>query len=120
MNWIIEHIGWLVALSLLLAFVWSRRTREHRGVKPESRPTIGPRTIEDEAQAERTRRIREEIRRKIAERQALPDPSADSAARGPASVPSQGGGVQPIDPFGGPTRRAKWRITDALKRLRGK
>lgn len=120
MNWIIDHIGVLVALTVLLAFILSRRTREHRGVKPEARPTIRAQTIDDEAQAERTRRIREEIRRKIAERRELPDQPAEGAVNGPTAVPNPPTGLPPIDPFGGPARRARWRIVDALKKLRGK
>ncbi|MDB6166114.1 MAG: hypothetical protein JWQ83_1254 [Lacunisphaera sp.] len=65
MDWIAQHLQLIIALAGGVAW-WLNKNRE----KPagEAQPPRGEKTFDDPELAERTRRIREEIRRKIEQR----------------------------------------------------
>src|SRR5438445_3125417 len=69
MNWVFEHFQLVIVVSSAIAY-WlnqRRKAREEQGTgRPEQQP-VHP-NVELAEQAERTRRIQEEIRRKILER----------------------------------------------------
>jgi hypothetical protein len=116
MNWIIEHLWLFVVATVVLAFYLSRRNSSHRGAKDDRPPgPIDPK-INDAVQAERTRRVREEIARKIAERKNVEQTSGQPPVLGdkggPLMTPPT---IRPIDPFGGPTRRFGARILQAIR-----
>ena len=71
MDWIFDHLQFIIAAAAAVAY-WlnQRRTAEKEKAEADRQPaTRLPRTQVDESQdAEQARRIREEIRRKIAER----------------------------------------------------
>lgn len=79
MNWILEHLQILIAVGAAFAYWLNQRKQEQAdGEAPEDqRGEFAPTTQADLEEAERTRRIQEEIRRKIAER----------AGGGPVEVP---------------------------------
>jgi hypothetical protein len=117
MTWIIEHIGLLVVATLVLAFLLSRRTQVTRRGMDDGRPILRGQT--NDVQAERTRRIREEIRRKIAERTTTDAPSG--AAPRPAELAPpliRTVKISPIDPFGGPISRVLKKVMSALQKPR--
>jgi hypothetical protein len=96
----------LLPIALALA-AWAAATWSKLKKKQSAAPPSAP----DEA--ERTRRVQEEVRRKIAERRGRP--AAEAAARPAGDKPTmedrwrgfleRGGPVPTLDPFGGPTRR---------------
>jgi hypothetical protein len=102
-----RNLGTLVPLVLALG-AWLIATWK----KLQAKQSIGMPPTTDEA--ERTRRVQEEVRRKIAERRGRP--TAEEIARPAEDRPTQeegwrgflerGGPVPNLDPFGGPTRRA--------------
>ena len=80
MDWVTDHaLQIIVALSAAIAAFLNNRKKEKRGEPadydgdgvPDNQPDAGPlQGGPDPEEAERTRRIQEEIRRKIAERRA--------------------------------------------------
>jgi hypothetical protein len=102
-----RNLGTLVPLVLALG-AWLIATWK----KLQAKQSIGTPPTTDEA--ERTRRVQEEVRRKIAERRGRP--AVEEAARPAEDRPTQeegwrgflerGGPVPNLDPFGGPKRRA--------------
>lgn len=103
MKWIVENIQIVVAIVAALAYYLTRAKRQDA-----DRDERAPMTMSDDERehAERTRRIQEEIRRKIAERRAATGEvvvAEAPAERIPPHVrPTQ---VPPVDPFGGSMRR---------------
>jgi hypothetical protein len=101
MKWLQTNAGWILSLvavgwlsyALARALVISWRARQTTSV------------TEDFSRGEK---VRQDIRRKIADRKANPDSAAVPAARGPDASRSPRG-VPPLDPFGGPARRGWWR-----------
>lgn len=99
MKWILEHLQVIILVAGAIAYWFNQRKREKEGMPadydedgvPENRPKrpeFDPATM-DADEAERTRRVQEEIRRKIAGRrgQALQPPvpnATDQAPRIPA------------------------------------
>lgn len=100
MNWVLEHLQLLIGAAAAIAYYLNRRRQTVDGddVVPK------PKSREAEEQAERTRRVQEEIRRKIAERRGGQSPAEPPVRR---SVPPlvRAERVPPLDPFGGPMRR---------------
>jgi hypothetical protein len=94
MNWILEHVQVLIAIAAAITYMISRGHAE----KPDAADRPG--TPAEQKQAERTRRIQEEIRRKIAERR------------------GGGGDVPSLDPFGGPLRRMARQLEEAAAAAR--
>lgn len=92
MNWITEHLQIVIAIVAAIAYMLKSR-------KPEDEAAADP--GEDD---ERSRKIREEIRRKITERRE--GGAATSAPQTPAAPPvirpTRRPALQPVDPFGGP------------------
>jgi hypothetical protein len=87
MRWLLEHIQIVIAVAGVIAYWLNQRQREKQGLPadydedgiPENRPVsseFDPSTMELD-EAERTRRVMEELRRKRAERlgEAIPTPS---------------------------------------------
>ncbi|ACB74949.1 hypothetical protein [Opitutus terrae] len=116
MNWILEHFQIVVALVAALAYYLTKAKRSD-GEEPEREVDRRPSEAERE-QAERTRRIQEEIRRKIAERRgaagdvitAEPRPDLMPPALEPAA------GIPPVDTFGGPAGRLRRELEKAAER----
>lgn len=80
MNWILEHLQILIAVGAAFAYWLNQRKQEPADdgeTTADRRGEFAPPTQTDPDEAERTRRIQEEIRRKIAER----------ASGGPIAVP---------------------------------
>ena len=73
MEWILDHIQFLIIAGAAVAW-WLNKRRESSALEHEAREELSqPMTRQAGADAaERARRIQEEIRRKIAERQTLP------------------------------------------------
>jgi hypothetical protein len=108
MGWIFDHIGFIVFLVIATSVVRNIRAALKRaGDQTNRRSSARPIANVDPEEADRVRRIQEEIRRKIAERRggdrpASIPPVAASAEHPPLLRPST---VPPIDPFGGTIRR---------------
>lgn len=90
MNWILEHFQVVIALIVIAAWI----LRSIAGAEQEERPKRSGRAApaEDAAEAERTRQIQEEIRRRILARQrgetvAPPNPPPMPAAEAPPPMP---------------------------------
>jgi hypothetical protein len=102
MTWILEHLQILIGVAAAIAYFLNRV----RSQSSEDRSTS-----DGEGQEERTRRLQEEIRRKIAQRRGLDPDSADSRESvPPLMVPPP---IPPIDPFGGPASKIMRRIEEA-------
>ncbi len=78
MEWIFDHLQIIIAVAAAIAYWLNQRRQAQQGDAEEDRTESPVRDFNaDPAEAERTRRIQEEIRRKIAER----------AGGGPINVP---------------------------------
>jgi hypothetical protein len=115
MNWVLEHLQLLIGAAAAIAYFLNRQRTAGREESEQAQRPAG--NILDD-QAERTRRVQEEIRRKIAERRGG---SAEHRERQspreivpplvrPAHVP-------PLDPFGGPMRRVVKKLEEAAAQL---
>lgn len=104
------HLNWLPLLILLVPAVLARLNR-----KPRAQPDRSSQPPREADEDERTRQIREQVRRRIAERRGQPtiappllreEPMPEEVAERPAQAPRGGGGtdIAPIEPFGGPAR----------------
>lgn len=81
MKWVLENLWTLLIIAGVLAqLLQSIRNRKQEGESGSPHETPPPREFEDPELAERTRRIREEIQRKIAERQRGGAPAAGQEA----------------------------------------
>lgn len=96
MKWVFENFQIVVAIVAAIAYYLTRKARQDDAEREEMDPE----------QAERTRRVQEEIRRKIAERRgAMSETVAREVEREripPLMRPRE---VEPVDPFGGPMRK---------------
>jgi hypothetical protein len=104
MKWAIEHLQIIIAVAAAIAY-WLNQRRQ---AKAEDQPASPRQASDAEEHAERTRRVQEEIRRKIAERRGeiLPPSTSVPAApreRRPKLLPPLN--VPPLEPFGGPRHR---------------
>lgn len=79
MDWIFDHLQLIIAAAGAIAWWLNKRRQEPAG--EEAPPRHQEETFEDPALAERTRKIREEIQRKIADR-ARGDPTESPVAPG--------------------------------------
>ena len=117
MNWILEHLQVLIGAAAAIAYLLNR-SRASSQEQPKQ-PRRGLREAsDDQEQAERTRRVQDEIRRKIAERRA--EASGSGQPRAPRDlVPPvmRPANLPPIDPFGGPMRRVVRKIEEAAAKL---
>ena len=80
MDWILEHLQVLFAIAIAVVAILQKLKQTHSGEEPPEAPPP------DSADAERTRRIQEEIRRRIMERRGLTpvaSPPLDSASTTP-------------------------------------
>ena len=123
LDWILENLGLVIvltitALSFLRGMFRAGQTDESGPVAPRSRME----GEEDPEAAERTRRVQEEIRRKIAERQGRMvaveerrEPATARAEPPPLLPPSR---VPPVDPFGGSMRKILRKIEEAAEQRR--
>lgn len=114
MKWVLENLGLVVVLAIGAVSFLRSVFRAAKGDAP--RPSR-PAPVDDPEAAERTRRVQEEIRRKIAERRSAlerahsePRAAMDRESAPPSLRPAN---VPPVDPFGGPMRR----ITETLENL---
>ncbi|MCW5548542.1 MAG: hypothetical protein KIT44_06215 [Opitutaceae bacterium] len=97
MRWILDNLQVVIAVAAALAYWLNQRKQESAGEPPEpaeeGRPDDPFREFgADPAEAERTRRIQEEIRRKIAER------AGGAPVAAPARVPEPPPLIQPEPP----------------------
>lgn len=102
MKWILEHLQLIIGAAAAIAYFLNRRARNGGD---EETTTNSPTNLGSDEQAERTRRIQEEILRKRAARRSAPeaeDPQAHRPTIPPLVRPSQ---IPPIDTFGGPGRQ---------------
>jgi hypothetical protein len=116
MSWILEHLQILIGVAAAIAYFINRRKHSEAETEtppPRSASNAGESSYE---QAERTRRVQDEIRRKIAERRgAVPGVPVNPASKSriPDLVPPPR--VPPLDPFGGPMRRILRKIEEAAE-----
>lgn len=120
MNWILEHLQIVIMLAAAFAY-WLKQTKD-KAEKDESDRTPPPLPMSSSAdeQMERTRRIQEEIRRKIAERRAgtaIPTPPVMTSSERP--VASSTLAPRPVARSSGGTLRERMeaKMTEALKRI---
>ncbi len=123
LDWILENLGLVIVLTITaLSFL---RGMFRAGQSDETGP-VAPRSRmegeEDPEAAERTRRIQEEIRRKIAERHGRTvvaeerrEPETARAEPPPLLPPTR---VPPVDPFGGSMRKILRKIEEAAEQRR--
>lgn len=91
MDWLFDHFQLLVAIGAAFAYWLNRRRQaaEQEGEPPAEPPPV-PRHATQESAEDPVRRIQEEIRRKIRERQAgLPQGPAEFPHSEPPPVPEQ-------------------------------
>ena len=116
MTWVMEHLQLLIGAAAAIAYFLNRR-RGSEGEESDQQ-SARPSAAGSDEQAERTRRVQEEIRRKIAERRGehpVPVDRTMSAERVPPPLrPAQ---VPPLDPFGGPTRRILRKLEEAAANM---
>lgn len=101
MDWILEHLQLVLAGAGALAW-WLTQRRETK-TAAQDQPPPTERTLEDGGLAERTRRIREEIQRKIEERTRDPaqrfprqrEPGRDAPAGPPSMVREAARQIEP-------------------------
>lgn len=113
MKWLLENLGF--AIVMVIAVVSFIRSALRALKNPDE--NAGQRRLrpeEDPEAAERTRRIQEEIRRKIAERRGVSSPAADRSPTFSERVETVRERIPPLvrpqptpslDPFGGPMRK---------------
>lgn len=120
MNWILEHLQIVVMLAAAFAY-WLKQTNDKAEKEGENGASpLSPASSSTEEQAERTRQIQEEIRRKIAERRA-----GAAAPLPPSATPSERPGAsstlapRPVARSAGGTLRERMeaKMTEALKRI---
>ncbi len=121
-DWVFQHLGMVVFVAII--FFFGRVVRRVAATLKDAANQTTPRRIanQDPDAAERARRVREEILRKIAERRGVPSPTGQPASvRGnlrerdtnPGGTPPVVGDLlrrarqqfptlPPLDPFGGP------------------
>lgn len=66
MDWVFDHLQFIIAAAGAIA--WWLNQRRKGGMEDDEAPPVQETTFDDPELAERTRKIREEIQRKIAER----------------------------------------------------
>ncbi len=119
MNWILEHLQIVVMLAAAFAY-WLKQTKDKAAEdRTDGPPPLNEPSAADE-QVERTRRIQEEIRRKIAERRAgTARPTHPSAAPSERPVASSTLAPRPVAQSAGGTLRERMeaKMTEALKRI---
>ena len=106
MNWILEHLQLVLAIAGAFAF-WLKQRSEAKSPGKETARPVQPATMEEADDAERARKIREEIMRKIAERRgevAKPQPAARQEEPKTFKFPPLVRPHAPVDTFGGPSR----------------
>jgi hypothetical protein len=113
MNWISEHLQLILAIAGAFAY-WLNQRREAAAAKEEEAKNPTPASMA-EAEVEdsyRAEQVREEIRRKIAERRGgapIPEPAFERNEppvfeEKRFQLPPIGRTLEPIDTFGGPSR----------------
>lgn len=116
MKWIFENFQIVVAVVAAVVYFLTR------GKRAEDDPDgpVPPQMADAERErAERTRRIQEEIRRKIVERRGGTGEDMTQETSVPAEPPvMRPAEVRPVDPFGGPMRRVVREIEEGLERRR--
>lgn len=127
MKWLLENLG-LVVVVLVATVSFLRGVFRTLKGDADAPPRRIPPKFEDPEAAERTRRVQEEIRRKIAERRA----AAEAAERGSYEQPGPAREVfeapreripplvrptqtSPLDPFGGPMRKIVRKLEEAAE-----
>lgn len=115
MKWIFENFQIVVAIIATLVYFLTRAGRS--GDEPERRSAVPPSDAERE-QAERTRRVQEEIRRKIAERRGASEDVIVVENEPAPPVLESPSGERPMDPLGGPLRRVVREFEQAAERWR--
>jgi hypothetical protein len=112
MSWVLEHLQLIIGAAAAIAYVLNQRRQANKSSTESADPKAG----DTSEQTERTRRIQEEIRRKIAERRGAENSPTTTRRElipplvRPTSVP-------PIDPFGGPMRRVVRKLEEAAQRM---
>lgn len=123
LEWVFDNLGLVIVLAITAFSFLRGLLQAGKGEDESSRGRPSPASLEDPEEAERTRRIQEEIRRKIMERRAAaeereqPPPlvvtSDPVRERIPPLVRPQN--VPPVDPFGGPMRKIIRKLEEAAE-----
>lgn len=94
-------------IAIIIAFISSMLAKAKQADEVKRTPSSPLPPPDDLEQAARTRRIQEEIRRKIAERRgvATPSPEATPPVAPPIFSDWSAGPLPPVDPFGGSRAR---------------
>lgn len=111
MSWVLEHLQLIIGAAAAIAYFLNQRRQANKPGDQSADPT----TRDSSDQAERTRRIQEEIRRKIAERRGV-ETGPQSTRRELVPPLVRPTSVPPIDPFGGPMRRVMRKLEEAADR----
>ncbi len=126
-DWLFENLGLVIVLAITAFSFLRGMFRAGKANESEAPPRSRMRDEEDPEAAERTRRIQEQIRRKIAERQGRTVPmevqeerevEVAERRRGelpPLLPPTR---VPPVDPFGGSMRKILRKIEEAAEQRR--
>ena len=115
MNWVLEHLQLIIGAAAAIAYVLNKR--RSAGQEQQEQPR-DPRGEHPSEQAERTRRVQEEIRRKIAERRGLSTEQVEQRSPREQVPPlMRPPHFPPIDPFGGPMRRVVRKLEEAAAKI---
>ena len=119
MNWILEHLQIVVALAAAFAY-WLKQTKDKAEAEKDRNLPPPLATPAADEQTERTRRIQEEIRRKIADRRegaAVPPSPPMTTSERPAASATRA--PRPIaEPMGGTLRkRLEAKMAAAMARI---
>ncbi|MDD3180003.1 MAG: hypothetical protein PHQ04_06580 [Opitutaceae bacterium] len=106
MDWVFDHLQVIIAIAGAIAY-WILQGREKEGEEDEALPEAQGKTFADPELAERTRRIREEIQRRIEQRTGHPPsrlPPGPSPDATPPFVLRPPGSMEPPRPAAPPLR----------------
>jgi hypothetical protein len=93
MDWVLDHLQVLFVIAIAVVAVLQKLKRTHAGEAADEPPAVDP------EQAERTRRIQEEIRRRIMERRGLASAPGPETMERPPPLPAPPPLIEELQPF---------------------
>jgi len=120
MDWILGHLQIVVAVAAAIAYWFNQQKAAARGDEDERTPETRPfeQVRADVTDDEQTRRVQEEIRRKIAERRGAAPPAASMPAPAPRPVAPPFMAPRPVarEMTGGLRERLEAKLAEARAR----